>query len=269
MRGFAKIGAALAITALVAAIPALQGRAEEATKSPLEGGSLRPDHGAWEYFSPVLEGGVTTATAKSSASVAPKDKPVNRGNAMLRSLLVPGWGESYLGYHTTARRFFWTDMLIWAGVIGLETYSNWKEDQFMALASQHAGAQMAGKNDAFYADIGNYNTTQEYNEAKIRDRNFDAVYTDASYFWSWDNAQNRQTYDHTRILSRSAHNKLIFFIGAAALNRLVSLIDTGKKANDVLNRPAAPAVSLRLEPGSNSLGNPDALRLVMTADLRP
>jgi hypothetical protein len=194
-------------------------------------------------------------------------KPINRGNAMLRSLVMPGWGESYLGYHSAARRFFWADMIIWAGVIGLETYSNWRQDQFMALGAQHASAQMGGKNDAFYADIGNYMTTQEYNEAKIRARNFDAVYTDASYFWSWDSDQNRAHYDHTRIQSKSAHNKIIFFIGAAALNRLVSFIDTGKKANEVIYRQKFPALGFHVEQGFQS--DPGSMRLVMTADLRP
>jgi hypothetical protein len=185
---------------------------------------------------------------------------------MLRSLLVPGWGESYLGYHRTARRFFWADMLIWAGVISLETYSNWKENQFLALGAQHAGAQMSGKNDVFYADIGNYLNTDEYNEAKLRARHFDALYTDPSYFWSWDSDQNRVNYDRTRIQSRSAHNKIIFFLGAAALNRLVSFVDTGKKANEVLKRQNAPALGFHVESGPYT--DPGALRLVLTAHLK-
>jgi hypothetical protein len=207
------------------------------------------------------------ADAVNSSADSPQlssSKPVSRGNAMLRSLLVPGWGESYLGYHSTARKFFWADMLIWAGVIGLETYSNWKEDQFMAYGQQHAGVQMAGKNDVFYSDIGNYMNTEEYNEEKIRDRNFDAVYTNPAYFWAWDSNQNRLTYDHTRIQSRSAHNKVIFFFGAAALNRLISFIDTGKKANDVINRQKT---ALDFQLGPDPSGNPDGVRLMLTATL--
>jgi hypothetical protein len=200
-------------------------------------------------------------------AMATPSKPINRGNAMLRSLVMPGWGESYLGYHSAARRFFWADMIIWAGIIGLETYSSWRQDQFMALGAQHAGAQMSGKNDAFYADIGNYMTTQEYNDAKIRARNFDAVFSDPSYFWSWDSDQNRAHYDNTRIQSKSAKNKVVFFIGAAALNRLVSFIDTGKKANEVLHRQNTPPLGFHVESGNFT--DPGSVRLVMTANLNP
>jgi hypothetical protein len=212
-------------------------------------------------------GKVTTPKLAVTQAMASPAKPLNRGNAMLRSLVVPGWGESYLGYHSAARRFFWADMIIWAGVVGLETYSSWRQDQFMALGAQHSGAQMSGKNDAFYADIGNYMTTQDYNDAKIRARNFDAVYSDPTYLWSWDSDQNRAHYDNTRIQSRSAHNKVIFFIGAAALNRLVSFIDTGKKANEVIQRQKSQSLGFHVEPGSYS--DPGSVRLVLTANLNP
>jgi hypothetical protein len=217
---------------------------------------------------PTQFGSLTTSPKLAvSQAMSSSSKPINRGNAMLRSLVIPGWGESYLGFHSAARRFFWTDMIIWAGVIGLETYSSWRQDQFMALGAQHSGAQMAGKNDAFYADIGNYMTTQEYNDAKIRARNFDAVYSDPAYLWSWDSDQNRAHYDNTRIQSKSAKNKVIFFIGAAALNRLVSFIDTGKKANEVIQRQKSTALGFHMESGSFS--DPGSVRLVMTADLSP
>lgn len=175
-------------------------------------------------------------------------KPITRGGAMSRSLLIPGWGESYLGYHGTARTFFWTDVALWATAIGLEVYSRWREDQFMSFAATHSGAQMEGKSDGFYAAISNYMSTEEYNEAKLRTRDFDALYTDPAYFWAWDSDQNRREYDHIRISSRSAHSKIFFLIGAAALNRLISVIDSGKKAGDMLGKKQAPQIGWRVEP---------------------
>jgi hypothetical protein len=204
----------------------------------------------------------------ASPSLVSTEKPLSKNGALLRSLLVPGWGESYLGYHGTARAFFWTDVAIWATVIGFETYSKWREDQFLSYGADHAGAHMGGKTDAFYADIGNYMSTDEYNEAKLRNRDYEAVYTDPSYFWAWDSDPNRQAYDHLRIESKSAHNKMYFFIGAAALNRLISIVDTGKKATDLLRQQnKSPQISFHLEP--DLLNSSQNVKLVVTADFSP
>ncbi len=215
---------------------------------------------AQRSFSAASATGLKTGSVRLEEGAA---KPISRSGAALRSLIIPGWGESYLGYHDTARWFFWTDVAIWAAVIGLETYSQWKEDQFFAYAASHAGAQMRGKTDQFYADIGNYDTWEAYNEAKLRERNYDALYTSPSYYWAWDSSQNRKTYDEMRISSRRAHNNVYIFLGAAALNRLISFIDTGKKARDVMRRREAPSLGFHVQP---ELGEGDsAVSLVFSA----
>ncbi len=205
------------------------------------------------------------AIPASGSPISTSGKKVNRGGAMLRSLVIPGWGESYLGYHGTARAFFWADVALWTTVIGLETYSRWRQDQFVSFAASHAGAQMAGKSDGFYADIGNYTDTEAYNEVKLRNRDYEAVYSDPAYFWAWDSDQNRMDYDHIRIQSRSAHNKVFFFIGAAALNRLISLVDSGKKATEMMRSERHPAVGFRFVPEYENASS--SVRLVMTASL--
>jgi len=201
--------------------------------------------------------------ASSTVLDSRPEKEISRGGAMLRSLVMPGWGESYLGYHKTARYFFWTDMAIWAAVIGLESYSQWKENQFIAYAATHAGAQMSGKSDEFYADIGNYINTEAYNEAKLRERNYDAVYTSSSYYWAWDSNDSRYDYDDMRITSRSAHNKMYFFLGAAALNRLISFVDTGKKVRDIMSAQKAPQLGMRVLPDYQD--GASSIQLVLSA----
>ncbi|RJP74160.1 MAG: hypothetical protein C4524_13300 [Candidatus Zixiibacteriota bacterium] len=209
----------------------------------------------------------TSAPAPPAASAtSPEGRKVSRGGAILRSLIVPGWGESYLGHHGIARVFFWADVAIWSTVIGLETYSLWKEDQFQSYGAAHAGAKMEGKDDGFYADIGNYMSTEEYNEARLRNRDYDGLYTNPDYFWAWDSDQNRLDYDHMRIQSRAAHNRVFLFLGAAALNRLISVVDTGKKASDLLGR-SQPAINVSLSPDPHDPR--DGVRLVVTAHLQP
>lgn len=211
---------------------------------------------------PERDGGEATSSEILTTQPA---KPISRGGAMLRSLIIPGWGESYLGFHGKARAFFWTDVALWATVIGLETFSRWKEDQFISFAGAHAGANLSGKSDAYYADIGNYDSTEEYNEAKLRNRDYNALYTNPDDYWAWDSGQNRMDYDHMRIQSRSAHDKIYIFMGAAALNRLISFIDTGKKARDLLRQNPRPVqLGVHVEPGLDAGDN--SVRLVVNAD---
>ncbi|TKJ41809.1 hypothetical protein CEE37_04370 [candidate division LCP-89 bacterium B3_LCP] len=204
-------------------------------------------------------------TTMSSVDISGSQHPeeFSRGGAMLRSLVIPGWGEHYLGYKGTAKVLFWTDVALWASIIGLETYSHWREDQFFAYASEHAGAQMSGKADDFYADIGNYSSTESYNEAKLRNRDYESVYTDPSYFWAWDSEMNRLEYDHIRIQSRSAHSKVYILLGAAALNRLISFIDTGKKARDLLSKQRSVDLGIHIQPERR--GENNAVSLVVSA----
>lgn len=207
-----------------------------------------------EQFSGTLSSSSEYAGSNNSQSggeLLQTRKKINRSGAMLSSLLVPGWGEHYLGYKGTAKAFFWTDVAIWASLIGFETYSQWKEDQFIAFAATHAEANMSGKNDDYYADIGNYINTEAYNEAKLRYRDYESVYTDPSYYWAWDSDENRMTYDHMRIQSRSAHNKVFIMLGAAALNRLISFIDTGKKARDFQKRQQSLQLGIEVRPESS------------------
>jgi hypothetical protein len=123
---------------------------------------------------------------------------------------------------------------------------------------------MGGKTDAFYADIGNYNSTEEYNTAKLRERNYEALYTSSAYYWSWDSKQNRLEYDDLRVDSKSAHNKVYFLLGAAALNRLISFIDTGKKARDVLRKQETPQIGFHVMPGERN--GSSIVQLVVQAD---
>jgi len=209
--------------------------------------------------------GLSVVSSDGRAIESRPKRRISPNGAMFRSLLIPGWGESYLGYHETARWFFWSDVAIWSAVIGLQVYSNWKEDQFIAFATTHAKVNMNGKSDDFYADLGNYDSTEEYNEAKLRERNYDALYTNASDFWAWDTSVNRKEYDSIRIASRSAHNKVFFFVGAAALNRLISFIDTGKKARDVLKAQKQPQLGFHVQPGIR--GDSNTIELVFSAGL--
>ena len=70
------------------------------------------------------------------------------------SALLPGLGQHYLGHRTKAKYFFGAEALTWVGFFAFRTYGVWKEDDYIDLAAQHAGAQLEDKDDEFLDWVG-------------------------------------------------------------------------------------------------------------------
>ncbi|HOH08377.1 MAG: hypothetical protein BWY77_01246 [bacterium ADurb.Bin431] len=150
----------------------------------------------------------------------------SRGKALMLSFLLPGLGEHYAGAGTKAKIFLGTEISLWLGYAGFLTWSDWRHDEMESYAARHAGVNPAGKSDTYYANIGNYDTIQQYNEAKLRQRNLNDYYRDLdAWHWEWDSAANRERFDQLRISSDKARNRGTFVLGAILANHLISAID--------------------------------------------
>lgn len=85
---------------------------------------------------------------------------------------------------------------------------------------------MAGKDYIFSVNMGQYDSMQEYNEVKSRQRQVDKKYTEsADNEWEWDTTQNRIQFDRLRIKSITYEKYASFAIGGLLLHRIISLID--------------------------------------------
>ena len=150
----------------------------------------------------------------------------SRGKALMLSLLLPGLGEHYAGAASKAKIFFGTEISLWLGYAGFMTWSDWRHDEMESFAARHAGVNPADKNDTYFANIGNFDTIQQYNEAKLRQRNLNDYYRDLDkWHWQWDSADNRERFDQLRISSDKARNRGTFVLGAILVNHLISAID--------------------------------------------
>jgi len=197
----------------------------QALKAPSPLGIARADvlgslHGAIELKSAPVGMHVASGDEKPESAGYK-----NRGKAFLRSLLLPGAGEHYLGHHTLAKSFFITEITLWVGFISFRTYGNWLRDDAIAFAATHSGATPDGKPSQFLVDIGNYSSVAEYNDAKQRMRQFDKVYTDADYFWDWDSDINRHDFEQMRIASDRSYNRSVFVLGGIFANHIISAFD--------------------------------------------
>jgi hypothetical protein len=157
----------------------------------------------------------------------PEDQPKaykDRKKAFFRSLILPGAGEYYLGKHSLARAFFATEVTLWLSYFAFRQYGKWVRDDALAFAATHSASEIEGKPSQFFVDIGNYIDVYRYNDAKLRFGEYEKVYDEQDYFWSWDQDKNRRKFENMRIAGDRALNRSTFVIGAVFANHLISAI---------------------------------------------
>lgn len=180
--------------------------------------------------------------SNSSFSITPNDqsKPYkDRKKAFLRSLILPGAGEYYLGKKNLARAFFATEITLWLSYFAFQKYGKWVRNDALVFAATHSGAEIEGKPSQFFVDIGNYTDIYQYNDAKLRFGEYEKYYAEADYFWSWDLDSNRQKFENMRITSDRARNRSTYVLGAVFANHLISAIHASWQTyrhNKKLNR---------------------------------
>lgn len=152
--------------------------------------------------------------------------------AALLSAALPGLGEHYLGDRKTARYFFAAEGVIWVSFIAFTRYSDIKRDDYFALAASRANTNLEGKSEAFIDAVGFYDTVEEYNTAGRIIEPERPYYNplEPSTYWRWEDPRDRETYRGLKNRSEEAGRRADFAIGAAVLNRMVSVIHTYLKA---------------------------------------
>jgi len=161
-----------------------------------------------------------------------KDSPDLRssrdsGSAFFKSLLFPGWGQYSQGRKGSAMAYMVGEVLLITGIIIEKTYAGWLKDDYQSFAAQHAGVY-GDKGHQYYVDIGNWMDTRSFNEKRIRNRQYDDIYTDSGSAWSWDSDQNRREFKATRLASDHAGQRVMLLVGGLLLNHMVSGIEASR-----------------------------------------
>ncbi len=149
----------------------------------------------------------------------------NTGLAILYSLLLPGMGELYADAYDSGIYFTIADGALWGTYIGMNIYGNWQKDRYVAYAQTNGGAKIDGKDEDYYATIGEYLNIDQYNDEKAFERNFDEMYNTEHYFWKWNTSEERKNYRSMWVSSEQTFNDVRFVVGALLLNRVVSAIN--------------------------------------------
>ena len=145
---------------------------------------------------------------------------------VVKSLVLPGWGEYSLDNQIRGRIFVLSETVLLLAILGSYSVAQRQETEYKAYAAEHAGIDPIGKDRQFWVDIGNYSSLFTFNEEHLRWRDFNALYEDNdTWAWAWDSSNNRERFENTRIASDSWRLRGSFLIGGVVLNHIVSAID--------------------------------------------
>lgn len=172
-----------------------------------------------------------------SASTTPRIEDQTVGykspsHAVLYSLLLPGLGEIYVGdSRTKAVGFLAAEVGIWSTFIFYRKLEKWKRDDYIGLAVVYADIDPFGKDDLFYDMVGFYDSRDEYNkESRVYSRANPFYPETPEWDWQWQGEDYRKQYRDLKNDSKAAKRNANFTLGAAALNRAISMIFAWRSA---------------------------------------
>lgn len=157
---------------------------------------------------------------------------------MLRSAVLPGWGQLYMGSSTRGVVFIGAEVLTWAGFGLSYLEGEFNRDDYRWLAMEEAGISLSGRSSQFMDDLADFSSSSEYNDYIRRlaryyypdDPDAQRDYYDSharygSEGWNWSSESARNSYgDHLRD-SREWFRRSLYIAAFAIVNRAVSVID--------------------------------------------
>jgi len=201
----------------------------------------------------------STQTASNTHLLESENRKKSPALAILYSFLLPGMGELYAGDYSSGKYFTIADGILWGTFAGFEIYGKWKENDYKAFAESKAGVNLNGKESEYFANIGIYQSLDDYNAAMELERSFEKTYTTVAYYWKWSNNDQRKEYRDLWSSSESAFTNVRFVVGALILNRIISVVNAVRLVS-AYNKNLSQEVSWNISVGiENNLTLPSSI----------
>ena len=162
---------------------------------------------------------------------------------MVRSMLMPGWGESrefemlqkdknikdindikYIKKRSNALML--TEGAIWISLFLSNEFFNSYKNDYENYGSLYAGVNWNGKTDLYAAHVGNHNSTDDYNAFVSLFFSPEDKYIGEEYNWDWNNnTALRLKYDSMRNKSGQYDELKKLMLACMVINRVVSVFD--------------------------------------------
>jgi hypothetical protein len=159
--------------------------------------------------------------------------------AVLYSLLLPGLGDWYAGRKDRATAFFIVDAALWTTFIAFRVQGHEREDGYKEFAQLFAGVESTDHSDDFYSEIGQYDSSDQYEAVFKKDSRLvlwpdvgsealDQYYVENRVAdfeeWAWSSFESRVDYRQMRSSSKLSYRRSEYMLAALALNRVIASV---------------------------------------------
>lgn len=147
--------------------------------------------------------------------------------SVLKSALIPGWGEHSYNAHSRGYVFNGIEAALWifAGVAS-STANSYENDLYYYAAEYGQITDPQNKSDVFLDRVSKYASMDTYNEQMLRNRQWDRIYSaENGYYWEWESDETRGEFFDIKTQRYLWRQRLTYSFGAIALNHLVSTMD--------------------------------------------
>lgn len=167
--------------------------------------------------------------------------------ALLRSLVLPGWGHYYVDNQNWNRGIIHlgADLALIGAYTGYSVSANRLERNLTTFASQHARVDLNSRSRDFLLSVAEFRSLEEYNDYQLRSRNWDKIYeSTASNYWNWDSDQNRRSFVQMDTKAQDHRQQLPAVVSLMVVNRIISGIHAFTRARGMHDNTAAMSVTI-------------------------
>lgn len=169
--------------------------------------------------------------------------------ALLRSLVLPGWGHHYVQSDawTAGKVHMAADVALVAAYFGYDMRASDLETTLITQARHYSGAELNGRPRSFRFAVADYESLAAYNDAQLRTRNWNRILSDTpENQWTWQDDASRKRFVSLINKEAAASDQLPAILSLMVVNRVLSGVGAYRRANQV-------SVTTGLEAGNPSL----------------
>ncbi|MCH8496148.1 MAG: DUF5683 domain-containing protein [Balneolales bacterium] len=176
--------------------------------------------------------------------------------AMLRSLVMPGWGQYYTNSSdwNRGRAHFIADIALIGGYFGVTLNANRLEINRNTFAQQHAGANLDSRGRNYRLNVSEFNSIYAYNDYQERTRNWDRIINNTDeLFWQWDSESNRREFMSLNNRIDQNRQQLPAIASLMIVNRVIAGIHAYANANSYNQSQASLTFTIPYQTGGQGI----------------
>lgn len=172
-------------------------------------------------------------TGMSAAVASAQPDP---GGALLRSLVVPGWGHHAIdpGNWNAGKAHLAADIVLIAAYFGYDARAADLKRSLNTHANLYAGTSLSGRSRAYLIALADYDNLEAYNDAMERSRNWDRILPDTPQnHWQWRDHDARKRFVGLINDEDAARNRLPAITAMIVANRIFAGVGAYRRAREV------------------------------------